>query len=87
MRLSRHSCCKEAGCMRVTISGFGRSPCRRLHARWNWNNWEGVGGGVNSVVEAVTVNAGGVIFMGGSFTDAGGQGTADFVTRWKAGVG
>jgi hypothetical protein len=50
-------------------------------ARWNWNNWEVVGNGLDGGPEAIAFTAGGQMYVGGSFINAGGQATADYVTR------
>lgn len=49
--------------------------------RWDGTRWLTVGGGVNNSVSAIAVS-GSNLFVGGTFTDAGGVLEADRIARW-----
>jgi trimeric autotransporter adhesin len=52
-------------------------------SKWNETAWEGLGSGLNSYVNALTVGALDTLFVGGAFTTAGGNGSIRYLGAWS----
>ncbi len=68
------------------FTNAGGDPDADRIAVWNGTAWSSIGGadsGVNSNVNAVAFSSGGILVIGGYFTDAGGSQTADFIAGWN----
>ncbi len=64
----------------------GGDPDADHIAVWNGVEWSSIGGagsGVNSNVKAIAFSTGGILVIGGSFTDAGGNPAADKIAGWN----
>jgi hypothetical protein len=55
-------------------------------ARWSGGTWSALGTSVNNWVRALAVGSGGILYVAGDFTSAGGV-PAKSVARWNAGTG
>lgn len=51
-------------------------------ARWDGSQWNDVGSGLSNSVESMLID-GTDLYVGGSFTDAGGNATADYLAKWN----
>lgn len=56
-------------------------PSLRYIALWDGKNWSALGEGLNDDVDVMFVD-GGDLYVGGDFTDAGGNTNADYIARW-----
>ena len=65
--------------------GLLRTPARipnaNYIARWDGTNWQAMGSGLNDVVWVIAVEWPDV-YVGGNFTNAGGNPNADHIARW-----
>ncbi|MEE4271763.1 MAG: hypothetical protein V2I67_08815 [Thermoanaerobaculales bacterium] len=64
----------------------GGDPDADRVAVWNGSSWSSMGGpgsGLEGVAYTVAVSTGGVVVVGGSFTDAGGNAAADYIAGWN----
>ncbi len=69
-----------------TFTDAGGDPDADQIAVWSSPTWSSVGGagsGLNSRVSTIGISGTGKVFIGGSFTDAGGDPDADRVARWS----
>jgi hypothetical protein len=64
----------------------GGDPDADRIARWNGSSWTSIGGpgsGVGATVYAIAFAPGDVLIIGGSFSDAGGNASADNIAGWN----
>jgi hypothetical protein len=53
-------------------------------AKWNGGAWSAMGTGIPTAgIQAIAEGADGAIYVGGSFTDAGGVAAADYIAKWN----
>lgn len=70
-----------------SFTDAGGDPDADRIAVWSsptWSSLGGVGSGVSGAVYAIGISGTGKIFIGGSFTNAGGDPDADYVARWSS---
>ncbi len=69
-----------------SFSDAGGDPDADRIAVWNGSEWSSIGGansGIGSTVLAVAFSSGGTLVIGGQFTNAGGDATADYIAGWN----
>ena len=65
----------------VTLPTRVVTPMPELSHRWNGSTWQALGSALDNYVYAITVE-GPAVYVGGDFTNAGGDANADKIARW-----
>lgn len=65
-----------------STAGTCTSNCQRI-AKWNGTTWSALGSGLNGNVGALALAPNGDLYVGGGFTNAGGDPDADHIAKWN----